>query len=233
MKPDEMSVIKWVSTRNLYRDWGSFKVCLKVFTLISVGAFVFFTVVAGFIDGFSLKHLVLWGKIWGVALLIFLSLLFPSYYLWAWANGGVDEWECELDRHGIKGRKVAHNQGRLKFLRSIAWIMMLFPMKPGQRIALHNFLYDKGQKEKYVDLIMLKGFTCDEKRGKIAIDTLYGAEEIYVPREDYAEVLAHIEERIPKKKPKRQRTGDRKKFPQLIQKGNRNEEEIRPQKASK
>lgn len=56
--------------------------------------------------------------------------------------------------------------------------MMLFPMKLGQRMALHNFLYDKGQKEKYFDLSMLRGATCDEKRGKIAIDTLNGIESI-------------------------------------------------------
>lgn len=211
MKPDEKSVIKWGSTRNLYCDWGSFKVCLKVFTLIPVGAFVFFTVVAGFIDGFSLKHLVLWGKIWGVALLIVLSLLFPSYYLWAWANGGVDEWECELDRHGIKGRKIAHNQGRLKFLRSIAWIMMLFPMKPGQRMALHNFLYDKGQKEKYFDLSMLRDSICDERRGKVAIDTVNGVESIYMPREVYAEVVEFIEELRQKKRAKRKPAVGRKR----------------------
>ena len=211
MERDEKGVLKWVHTKHLYRDWGSIKACLIAFTIAPAIAFVFFTVVCGFADGFSLSLLSTQGKIWGLVFLIFMALLLPSYYLWAWAHGGVDEWEYEMDARGIKGRKIAHNQGRLKFLRSIAWIMMLFPMKPGQRMALHNFLYDKGQKEKYVDLIMLKDFICDERRGSIAIDTLNGAEEIYVPREDYAEVLAYIEERIPKKKPKRQRTGGRKK----------------------
>ena len=211
MKRGEKGVLKWVHAKHLYRDWSSIKACLIAFTIAPAIAFVFFTVVCGFADGFSLSLMSAQGKIWGLVFLIFMVLLLPSYYLWAWAHGGVDEWEYEMDARGIKGRKIAHNQGRLKFLRSIAWIMMLFPMKPGQRVALNNFLYDKGKKEKNIDLIMLRGVECDEKKGKIAIETFNGSEDIHVPREDYAEVLAYIEERIPKKKPKRQRTGGRKK----------------------
>ena len=211
MERDEKGVLKWVHTKHLYRDWGSIKACLIAFTIAPAIAFVFFTVVCGFADGFSLSLLSTQGKIWGLVFLIFMALLLPSYYLWAWAHGGVDEWEYEMDARGIKGRKIAHNQGRLKFLRSIAWIMMLFPMKPGQRVALNNFLYDKGKKEKNIDLIMLRGVERDEKKGKLAIETFNGSEDVHVPREDYAEVLAYIEERIPKKKPKRQRTGGRKK----------------------
>ena len=211
MERDEKGVLKWVHTKHLYRDWGSIKACLIAFTIAPAIAFVFFTVVCGFADGFSLSLLSTQGKIWGLVFLIFMALLLPSYYLWAWAHGGVDEWEYEMDARGIKGRKIAHNQARLKFLRSIAWIMMLFPMKPGQRVALNNFLYDKGKKEKTIDLIMLRGVERDEKKGKLAIETFNGSEDVHVPREDYAEVLAYIEERIPRKKPKRQRTGGRKK----------------------
>lgn len=200
MERDEKGVLKWVHAKHLYRDWSSIKACLIAFTIAPAIAFVFFTVVCGFADGFSLSLMSAQGKIWGLVFLIFMVLLLPSYYLWAWAHGGVDEWEYEMDARGIKGRKIAHNKGRLKFLRSIAWIMMLFPMKPGQRMALHNFLYDKGQKEKYVDLIMLKDFICDERRGSIAIDTLNGAEEIYVPHEVYAEVVAFIGERKTKRR---------------------------------
>ena len=211
MERDEKGVLKWVHAKHLYRDWGSIKACLIAFTIAPAIAFVFFTVVCGFADGFSLSLLSTQGKIWGLVFLIFMVLLLPSYYLWAWAHGGVDEWEYEMDRRGIKGRKIAHNKGRLKFLRSIAWIMMLFPMKPGQRVALNNFLYDKGKKEKNIDLIMLRGVECDEKKGKIAIETFNGSEDIHVPREDYAEVREFIEQRLPKKKPKRQRTGGKKR----------------------
>lgn len=211
MERDEKGALKWVHTKHLYRDWGSIKACLIAFTIAPAIAFVFFTVVCGFADGFSLSLLSTQGKIWGLVFLIFMALLLPSYYLWAWAHGGVDEWEYEMDARGIRGRKIAHNQERLKFLRSIAWIMMLFPMKPGQRVALNNFLYDKGKKEKNIDLIMLRGVERDEKKGKLAIETFNGSEDVHVPREDYAEVMAYIEERLPKKKPKRQRTGGRKK----------------------
>jgi hypothetical protein len=211
MKRGEKGEFKWVHAKHLYRDWSSIKACLIAFTIAPAIAFVFFTVVCGFADGFSLSLMSAQGKIWGLVFLIFMVLLLPSYYLWAWAHGGVDEWEYEMDARGIKGRKIAHNQGRLKFLRSIAWIMMLFPMKPGQRVALNNFLYDRGKKEKDIDLIMLRNVECEEKKGKIAIETFGGSEEVFVPREDYAEVRAFIEQRLPKKKPKRQRTGGRKK----------------------
>ena len=211
MERDEKGVLKWVHTKHLYRDWGSIKVCVIAFSIAPAIAFTFFTIFCGFMEGFTLELLYTQASIWGLAFLIFMVLLLPSYYLWAWAQGGVDEWEYEMDARGIKGRKIAHNQGRLKFLRSIAWIMMLFPMKPGQRVALNNFLYDRGKKKKDVDLVMLKGITCDEKKGKIAIETFYGSEDVFVPREDYAEVREFIEQRLPKKKPKRQRTGGRKK----------------------
>lgn len=209
MERDENGVLKWVHAKHLYRDWSSIKACLIAFTIAPAIAFVFFTVVCGFADGFSLSLMSAQGKIWGLVFLIFMVLLLPSYYLWAWAHGGVDEWEYEMDRRGIKGRKIAHNKGRLKFLRSIAWIMMFFPMKPGQRVALNNFLYDKGKKEKNIDLIMLRGVECDEKKGKISIDTFNGAAEIFVPREDYAEVLAFIERRLPKRKEKKKKPSRR------------------------
>ena len=210
MEHGEKGEFKWLHTKHLYRDWSSIKVCLMVFTLIPAGAFAFFTVACGFMDGFTLKLLFTQASIWGLVLLIFMVLLFPAYYLWAWAQGGVDEWEYEMDARGIRGRKIAHNQGRLKFLRSIAWVTALFPMKPGQRMALNNFLYDRGKKVKNIDLIMLRGVERDEKKCKIAIDAFNGSEDIFVPREDYAEVLSFIEGRLPKKKAKRQKTGGRK-----------------------
>ena len=215
MKPNEKGVIKWVSTQNLYRDdlWYKLKACLKAWGVMALVMFLFLSILilAAEKFRFSLKLFIVPSIVGGGSFVFLTAFTLPSLFLFAWANGGVDEWECELDRHGINGRKISHNQGRLKFLRSIAWIMMLFPMKPGQRIALHNFLYDKGQKEKYFDLSMLRGATCDEKRGKIAIDTLNGVEAIYMPREVYAEVAEFIEVLRQKKKPKGQRTGGRKK----------------------
>ena len=202
MERGEKGEFKWVHAKHLYRDWSSIKACLVVFTIVPAIAFVFFTVVCGFADGFSLKLLSTQGKIWGLVLLIFWGLLLPSYYLWAWAHGGLDEWEYEMGHDGIEGRKIAHNQGRLKFLRSIAWVMMLFPMKPGQRVTLYNFLHDKGKKDLHVDLIMLRGVSGDEKKCKISIDTFNGATDIFVPHEDYAEVLAFLEGRLPKRKKK-------------------------------
>jgi len=208
MKTDEKSVIKWVSTRNLYRDdfWYKLKACLKAFGIVALIMFVFLLVVFAFADGFSLKMFILPSEIAGGVFLLFAVLTLPSLFLLAWANGGVDEWEYEMDRRGIKGRKIVHKAWRMKVLRALAWITMFFPAKPGQRMAMRQLLYDNEKKEKHVDLIMLKDFTCDEKKGKIAINTLDGAEEIHVPRENYAEVAAFIEERLQKK----QKPGARK-----------------------
>ena len=215
MKPNGKGVIKWVSTQNLYRDdfWYKLKACLKAWGVTALVMFFFLFILFLIAEKFrfSLKLFTLPSIVGGGSFVFLTAFTLPSLFLFAWANGGVDEWECELDRHGINGRKISHNQGRLKFLRSIAWIMMLFPMKPGQRMALHNFLYDKGQKEKYFDLSMLMGATCDEKRSKIAIDTWNGAEEIDVPHEVYAEVVAFIGERLQKKRANRKSAGGRKK----------------------
>ena len=220
MKPNEKGVINWVSTQNLYRDdlWYKLKACLKAWGVTALVMFFFLFILFLIAEKFrfSLKLFTLPSIVGGGAFVFLTAFTLPSLFLFAWANGGVDEWECELDRHGINGRKISHNQGRLKFLRSIAWIMMLFPMKPGQRIALHNFLYDKGQKEKYFDLSMLRGATCDEKRGKIAIDTLNGIESIYMPREVYAEVAEFIEVLRQKKRAKRKPAGAGKRKPETV-----------------
>ena len=203
MERGEKGEYRWVHTKHLYRDWGSMKACLKAFALTIAICFVLVTTICVFADSDFVGALVVQGKIWGVVLLGFELMAILCYYIWAWANGGVDEWAYEMDARGIKGRKISHNQGRLKFLRSIAWIMMLFPMKPGQRLALHNFLYDKGKKELHVDLVMLRGVSGDEKKGKISIDTFYGAAEIFVPRESYAEVFAYVASRC--RKPKKRK----------------------------
>lgn len=230
MKPSEKSVIKWVSTQNLYRDdlWYKLKACLKAWGVTALVMFLFLFILFLIAEKFrfSLKLFTLPSIVGGGSFVFLTAFTLPSLFLFAWANGGVDEWEYEMDRRGIKGRKIAHNQGRLKFLRSIAWIMMLFPMKPGQRMALHNFLYDKGQKEKYVDLIMLKDFTCDEKRGKVAIDTWNGAEEIDVPHEVYAEVVAFIGERLQKKRANRKSAGGRKKVSKTVSETNSETKEL-------
>ncbi len=85
---------------------------------------------------------------------------------------------------------------------------------------MRQLLYDNEKKDKHVDLIMLKGFTCDEKRGKVAIDTWNGAEEIYAPREVYAEVVAFIGERLQKKRPKRKAAGGTKKVSKTVSETN-------------
>ena len=211
MEHGEDGVLKWVYTKHLYRDWSSLKVCLKVFSLTIIICFALITVICGFADGFSLNLLAVQGKIWGAVLLGFWLLTFVALYIWAWANGGVDEWAYEMDNRGIKGRKIVHKAWRMKLLRGVAWILMLAPAKPGQKLALRGLLYDNEKKGKDVDLVMLKGVEGDEKKGKIAIDTFNGSEEVFVPREDYAKVLAFIEHRLPKKGAMRKRTGGKKR----------------------
>ena len=202
MERDEKGVMKWVHTTHLYREWywHSAKVCLRAFALTAAIPFVFFTVILGFADEFSLDSLVLQGKIWGGVFLLLCVLTFPCLFIWAWANGGVDEWAYEMNKSGIRGRKIVHKPKRMKVLRALAWIAMFMPAKPGQKMALRRLLYDNSEKEKHVDLVMLRGVSGDEKKGKISIDTFNGATDIFVPLDDYAEVLEYIEGRLPKKK---------------------------------
>ena len=198
MERDEKGVMKWVHTTHLYREWywRSAKACLKAFALTAAIPFVFFTVILGFAEGFSLDSLVLQGKIWGGVFLLLCVLTFPSLFVWAWANGGVDEWAYEMDKFGIRGRRIVNKPGRMKVLRAFAWLAMFMPANPGQKTALRRLLYDNPEKEMHVDLVMLRGVSGDEKKGKISIDTFNGATEISVPRDDYAEVLEYIEARF-------------------------------------
>jgi hypothetical protein len=73
---------------------------------------------------------------------------------------------------------------------------------------------------------MLRGATCDEKRGKIAIDTLNGVESIYMPREVYAEVAEFIEELRQKKRAKRKPVGGRKKVSKTVSETNSETKEL-------
>ena len=225
MERDENGVLKWVHAKHLYLDWSSIKACLIAFTIAPAIAFVFFTVVCGFADGFSLGLMSAQGKIWGLVFLIFMVLLLPSYYFWAWAHGGVDEWEYEMDARGIKGRKIVHKAWRMKVLRALAWFTMFFPAKPGQRIAMRQLLYDNEKKGKYFDLSMLRGAICDENRGKISFDTLNGVEVICMPREVYAEVAEFIEGLRQKKRPKRKPADSPKKVSKKISKTTSKEKE--------
>ena len=211
MERDEKGTFKWTHAKNLYRDWDSIKACLKAFSLTIAGCFLLITVVCGFADGFSLSLLAAQGEIWGIIGLGSLLMALLGWYIWAWANGGVDEWEYEMDGDGIRGGKIVRKAGRMKLMRGLAWIAQLLPTKPSQKMALRPLLYDNWKKKTDVSFASVKGVSHDEKKCRIALETKGDSKEIHVPREDYAEVLAHIEERIPTKKPKRKRTGGRKK----------------------
>lgn len=218
MERDENGVLKWTHAKNLYRDWGSIKACLKAFSLTIAICFALVLSLIGCAGGMKSDDFLFQCKIWGCILLGFWLMTFICWSIWAWANGGVDEWEYEMNRRGIRGRKIVRKAWRMKVLRALAWFTMFFPAKPGQRMAMRQLLYDNEKKEKFVDLIMLKDYTCDEKRGKIAIDTLNGAKEIYVPREVYAKIVAFIEELRQKRCSKSKPAGGRKKVSKTVSK---------------
>ena len=213
MDKNENGEYVWRYPRSLYRDFGTVLLMFKVWGIVFMVCFLLF----GGIGACAFRWKTYWQELWtlmfpfGCTVAGLAVATVPIYYFYAWAQGGVDDWEYTMDSRGIEGRKIAHNLGRIKFLRAIAWITVLFPMKPGQRMAMQNFLYDRGKKTFHANLVILDKAVCDEKKNKIAVETRYGAEDIYVPREHYAEVREFIEQRLPKKKPKRQRTGGRKK----------------------
>ncbi len=215
MKTDEKGVIKWISARNLYRDdfWYKLKACLKAWGVTALVMFFFLFILFLIAEKFrfSLKLFTVPSIVGGGAFVFLTAFTLPSLFLLAWANGGVDEWEYEMDDDGIRGRKIVRKAWRMKLLRGLAWIAMLLPSRPNQKMALRPLLFDNLNKKTDVSFASVKGVSFDEKKCQIALETTGDSKDIHVPREDYAEVLAYIEERIPKKKPKRQRTGGRKK----------------------
>ena len=224
MERDEKGTLKWTHVRRLYRDWGAIMTLLKILTLTMVTIFAVMTVLCGFKDGFSLKLLTSMSTLSGIVILIIWVLIVPSYYLWAWANGGVDEWEFEMDDYGIEGRKVVRKAWRMKLLRGIACILMILPSRGNQKMAMRSLFYDSRKQKVDVSFSSVKGVSGNEKKGLISLYTRGDAKEIHVPREDYAEVLAFIEEILQKKKTKRKRTGGRKKAPATDSK----EKEVKP-----
>ena len=190
----------WTHTRCLYRSWGNLTACLKAFAIAIVICFVLITTICAFSDSDFVGTLVTQGKIWGVVLLGFELLAILGYYIWAWAQGGVDEWEYEMDEYGVKGRKVVHNVGRMKFLRGFACILLLAPGKPGQKMALRGLLYDNSKQTLKVSFADVKGFSGDETKGEIVFQTRTGQMDLAVPPDDYADILSYISERISKPK---------------------------------
>ena len=211
MERDEKGTFKWTHVRRLYRDWGAIMTLLKILTLTMVTIFAVMTVLCGFKDGFSLKLLTSMSALSGIVILIIWVLIVPSYYLWAWANGGVDEWKFEMDDYGIEGRKVVRKAWRMKLLRGIACILMILPSRGNQKMAMRSLFYDSRKQKVDVSFSSVKGVSGNEKNGLISLYTRGDTKEIHVPREDYAEVLAFIEEILQKKKAKRKRTSGRKK----------------------
>ena len=186
----------WTYVRRMYRDWGSLKTVLKAFALTIAICFLF---VAGIVGCESRKvgeDLLVQCKIWGLILLGFESLALVSYFMWAWANGGVDEWEYRMNDSGIRGKKVVRKAWRMKLLRGFAWILMLFPAKPSQKMAMRRLLYEDADKTVEISFAGVKEVSGDEASGKIAFQTSGGTQELLVPPEDYAEIFARIGERI-------------------------------------
>ena len=211
MRQNDDDSITWTHTRRLYCEWGNLKACLKAFAIAIAICFVLTVVIGICADGMSAKGILLWCKVWGLIFLGFELTAILAYYLWAWAQGGVDEWEYTMVKWRVTGRKIVHKAWRMKVLRAFAWVLMLAPSRPGQKMALRQLLYDNTQKEVDIWFCSVKGVSGNEKRGVVVLDTKNGKKEIGVPREDYAEILAHVTENIQPPKPRKRGESRRKK----------------------
>ena len=96
MARNDESSYTWTYTRWLYCEWGNLKACLKAFAIAIAICFVLITIGCAFIDSDFLGTLKTQSKIWGIILLGFELLAILSYYVWAWAQGGLDEWEYSM-----------------------------------------------------------------------------------------------------------------------------------------
>ena len=191
MKTNAGGEVAWTHVRRLYRDWGSLKTVLKAFALAIAICFMLVVGLVACAGGMTLKDFGMWCKIWGVILL------------------GFEEYE--MDDFGIHGAKVVHNPGRMKFLRSFAWILMLAPGRPSQKMAMRGLLYDNTQKTVDVPFSGAREVSGDEAKGKVVFQTSGDPVEIGVPREDYAEIFAYVSERVQAPKQKKRGGGRRRK----------------------
>ena len=91
----------------------------------------------------------------------------------------------------------------MKFLRGFTWIMLLMPGRPNQKMAMRGLLHDTSEKGIKVDFAKVKTLVGDRTAGTITLQTKSGPKEIFVPREDYAEILDRITKHLPKAKGQR------------------------------
>ena len=201
MTRNDNGTFTWTHTTNLYREWSNLK---AVFIALGITVGICFVLVNLLCIGsmskdFFLFQCKLWGYILGGGIL--LSII--AYAIWAWANGGVHEREYTVDGKGIKERRIVHCPGRMKFLRGFTWIMLLMPGRPNQKMAMRGLLHDTSEKGIKVDFAKVKTLVGDRAAGTITLQTKSGQKEIFVPREDYAEILDRITKHLPKAKGQR------------------------------
>ncbi len=192
MSPDENGVLKFVHAKNLYRDWGSIKACLKAFSLTIAICFALVLSLIGCAGGMKSDDFLFQCKIWGCIFLGFWLMTFICWFILAWAKGGVDEWEYEVKPWHVKGRKIIRHPGRMKALRFFAGLGLLMSTRPGQTQALRGLLRDSEKKEFDILLFNDAEVTGDEKTGTIELESHGQSEEIHVSPEDYAHVLEYI-----------------------------------------
>ena len=197
----------WTHTVRLYRETGRLFAVLKALAVAIAITFALVQLLC--IRAMSAAFFLSQCKTWGFIFSGMLILALTGYYLWAWAHGGVEEWEYEMDEAGISGRRVVHKAWRMKLFRGLGWVLMLAPGKPGQKMALRKMLYDNSRQTVEISFASVKEVTSDEAKGEIVFRTKGGAKEISVPREDFAAVLAYTSEHIskPRKKNSKKREG--------------------------
>lgn len=192
----------WRGAKNLYCEFPLLVMLFKVFALAVGCCFVLIVGLIALSGGMSLKDFTTQCQVWGLMLVVFETLALVGYYLWAWAQGGVDDWEYTMGHNSISGRKIAHAEWRLKMLRAIGLVLMLFPAKPGQKLAMRNLYRDLTDKSELILLSSVSEVVANKKKGKILLKMKDGstAKDIRVPREDFDRILELINERMAAKK---------------------------------
>ena len=191
--------ITWLYEKSLYREYGALATVLGV--LAGVFAAIWIVVsAAGLCGGNGAGFFMDITLCFAALIALFMVIGTLAFYIWAWAHGGKETWEYEMDADGVRAHRLPVKPGRLKALRALTLFAMMFSKRPGQTMVMSQTLRDTTLTR--FDLPFAKATGIDPQRGegRIIVKTGRGEESVAVPEAVFDAALAFMQRHIPAKR---------------------------------
>ena len=198
--------LRWTHVTHLYREFGNLIAVIKAMLLAFFIAFAIVLLIS--IWGIEFRTFLSLCNVWGMIFIGVVALSIMGFYLWGWANGGLYEREYLMDEIGLECKRIVHKPWRMKLLRAITWVVLLMPGKASQKLILRRIVFDTDKPLKMY-FSKLSDVSGNEAKGTISVNAGEGLNEIFVPKEDYAEVMAFLTSLLDGKNTRKRRSSKR------------------------